>query len=110
MEEFVRGCIVVIPFPFSDLSSSKRRPALVIAELPYNDLLLCQITSKFKLDEFALPLSSKDFATGSLPSQSYVRCGKLFCASSSIVEKNVAQITASALSSIIETTIKLLRA
>ena len=31
MGKFVKGDIVVIPFPFSDLSGSKRRPALVIA-------------------------------------------------------------------------------
>ena len=46
MGKFVKGDIVVIPFPFSDLSSSKRRPALVLAGLKGNDIILCQITSK----------------------------------------------------------------
>ena len=46
MAKFVKGDIVVIPFPFSDLSQSKRRPALVIARLEGNDSILCQITSK----------------------------------------------------------------
>ena len=46
MAKFVKGDIVVIPFPFSDLSQSKRRPALVIARLEGNDAILCQITSK----------------------------------------------------------------
>ena len=45
MARFVRGDVVVLPFPFSDLSESKRRPALVITELLRNDIILCQITS-----------------------------------------------------------------
>jgi mRNA interferase MazF len=43
--KFIKGDVVVIPFPFSDLTQSKRRPALVIAELEGDDLILCQITS-----------------------------------------------------------------
>jgi len=41
----VKGDVVVVPFPFSDLSQAKRRPALVVAELEGDDLLLSQITS-----------------------------------------------------------------
>ena len=39
------GDVVIIPFPYSDLSQSKRRPALVLAEAGRGDFLLCQITS-----------------------------------------------------------------
>lgn len=45
MAKFVRGDVVVVPFPFSDLSQSKRRPALVITSLDGDGLILCQITS-----------------------------------------------------------------
>jgi mRNA interferase MazF len=45
MAAFVKGDRVVVPFPFSDLSNAKRRPALVIAKLTRNDLILCLITS-----------------------------------------------------------------
>jgi hypothetical protein len=43
---FVVGDVVIVPFPFSDLSESKRRPALVLAVLTGDDLILCQITSQ----------------------------------------------------------------
>lgn len=46
MARFVKGDVVVIPFPFSDLTQSKRRPAIVIAVLDGDDLILCQITSQ----------------------------------------------------------------
>jgi hypothetical protein len=38
---FIKGDVVVIPFPFSDLSQSKRRPALPIAPLEGDDAILC---------------------------------------------------------------------
>ena len=50
MAKFVIGDVVVVPFPFSDLSQSKRRPALVIAPIEGNDAILCQITSKTEKD------------------------------------------------------------
>ena len=46
MGEFVKGDIVVLPFPFSDLSANKRRPTLVLASLPGGDIVVCQITSQ----------------------------------------------------------------
>ena len=46
MEKFVKGDVVVVPFPFSDLTEAKRRPALVLAELDKDDRILCQITSQ----------------------------------------------------------------
>ncbi|MCK4733829.1 MAG: type II toxin-antitoxin system PemK/MazF family toxin, partial [Methanophagales archaeon] len=53
MERFVKGNVVVVPFPFSDLTQAKRRPALIIAELEGNDLILCQITSQSIRDRYA---------------------------------------------------------
>ncbi|MFA6084453.1 hypothetical protein [Mucilaginibacter sp.] len=50
MAKFIKGDVVVIPFPFSDLSGSKRRPALVLADLPGDDIILCQITSQQNAD------------------------------------------------------------
>jgi mRNA interferase MazF len=54
MERFVKGDVVVIPFPFSDLTGMKRRPALVISELDGDDLILVQITSQAKVDKYSI--------------------------------------------------------
>ena len=85
MARFIKGDIVVIPFPFSDLSGSKRRPAFVINTLPGNDILLCQITSKSNKDRYSISITSTDFTNGTLPVDSYIRPNKLFTADKSII-------------------------
>lgn len=54
MGSFVRGDVVVARFPYDDLSSSKRRPTLVVAALEGNRVLLSQITSKNITDKYAV--------------------------------------------------------
>jgi len=71
--KFVKGDVVVIPFPFSDLTESKRRPAFVIANLEGDDVILCQITSKIVQDMYSLPIDDSDFETGSLKQLSNIR-------------------------------------
>ena len=85
MAKFVKGEVVVIPFPFSDLSGSKRRPALVVADLAGDDILLCQITSQHSIDKYAIPLVAPDFLSGSLPVDSFIRAGRLFTADKNII-------------------------
>ena len=85
MERFVRGDVVVIPFPFSDLTQSKRRPALVLSVLPGNDLILCQITSQKVQDMYAVTLLNEDFESGSLNRISNIRPSRLFTADEDIV-------------------------
>ena len=78
MEKFMKGDVVVIPFPFSDLSSSKKRPALVLATLKGNDIVLCQITSEARFDEYSIELKENDFKKGKLNINSMIRPNKLF--------------------------------
>ena len=71
------GEIVVIPFPFSDLTQSKVRPALCLAVAGRGDYVLCQITSQPYGDPLALKIDDQDFASGGLHVESFVRPGKL---------------------------------
>jgi len=85
MGRFVKGDVVVVPFPFSDLSVSKRRPALVMATLDGDDVILCQITSQTVSDRYALALNRADFAAGSLSHASNARPNRIFTADSRII-------------------------
>lgn len=92
MAKFVKGDVVVIPFPFSDLTGSKRRPALVLADLPGDDILLCQITSQQTQDPFAIRLDNTDFSSGSLPTSSYIRPARIFTADKSIIVRRAGTV------------------
>jgi mRNA interferase MazF len=82
---FVKGDVVVLHFPFSDLTQTKRRPALVLATLSGDDIILCQITSQTKFDAYAIALSASDFDSGGLSQPSRIRPNRLFTADSGIV-------------------------
>lgn len=104
------GVVVLVRFPFSDLSSSKLRPALVIASAGGTDWILCQITSNPYGDPVAVALTVGSFAQGSLPRESFVRPAKLFTASESIVVRPVARLTESAHKTIVEAIVSVLGA
>jgi len=90
---FVKGDVVVIPFPFSDLSGNKRRPALVLADLPGDDIILCQITSQRSGDPFAIQLSASDFRIGTLPLTSYIRPSRIFTADKKMIIRTAGTIS-----------------
>lgn len=83
------GEVVLIPFPFSDLSQAKLRPAVCLAPAGRGDWVLCQITSNAYGDPAALPISAADFTDGGLRVASFARPGKLFTASSALIVRPV---------------------
>jgi len=85
MERFVKGDIVITPFPFSDLKSKIRRPALVVANLKGEDLILCQITSKNHPDPYQIILNKTDFSNGGLNIDSFIKPSILFTLRDSII-------------------------
>jgi mRNA interferase MazF len=102
MEKFVKGDIVVIPFPFSDLSGTKRRPALVLSDLQGDDIILCQITSQQTKDKYSLPIKNQDFILNKLPVLSNIRPNRIFTADKNIIIKKVASINRIAFNAVIE--------
>jgi mRNA interferase MazF len=88
------GSVILIPFPFSDLSQSKIRPALVLANAERGDWILCQITSKPYADRRAIRLDGADFVSGGLELTSYVRPGKIFTANEALTIENIGQLRA----------------
>jgi mRNA interferase MazF len=74
----VAGEVVVIPFPQTNLQPGKRRPALVVADLPGDDVILCQITSQARSDPLSISLTSADIERGQLAVDSFIRPNRLF--------------------------------
>jgi mRNA interferase MazF len=102
MVTFTVGSVVLIPFPFSDLSNSKLRPAVVIAEVDHGDWILCQVTSQTYSDPQAIKISDDSLQQGSLQRISYVRPGKLFTAHSSLIRRRVSQLKPEVLKQIVD--------
>lgn len=102
MESFVKGEVVVVTFPFSDLSRAKRRPALVIQDMKGDDLLLAQITSKRNYDDYSIELLDRHFESGSLKQASYVRPNKLFTCAKSLIVYKVGSISQQKIEEVIE--------
>ena len=102
MAALAAGSVILIPFPFSDLSQSKIRPALVLAEVGRGDWILCQITSKPYADPRAIQLDAKDFVSGDLELRSYVRPGKLFTANEALMMESVGRLRGDTFRTILE--------
>ena len=109
MERFVKGDVVVVPFPFSDLSNAKRRPALVVADLKGDDLILCQITSQQVRDDYAIELTEEDFQFGSLKKESNIRPNRIFTADKGIILYRVGRLREKKLEEVIAKIISILR-
>jgi mRNA interferase MazF len=103
------GAVVLVPFPFSDLSNSKLRPAFVVAEAGKNDWICAQITSNPYSDNAAIEIQDYDFKTGSLRRVSYVRPGKLFTASKIIFKRKVGMLKGRKVDEIKESIIKIIK-
>lgn len=109
MAALVKGDVVVVPFPFSDLTQAKRRPALVVATLTGNDLILCQITSQNVSDSYAIPMTNADFSSGGLNRNSNIRPNRLFTADQNIILYQVGQLNPKKLSEVIAKIIEILQ-
>lgn len=109
MAKFVKGDVVIVPFPFSDLTQAKRRPALVISVLEGDDFILCQITSQSVRDNYAISLEDSDFETGSLKQPSNIRPNRIFTADSHIVLYQIGTLKSYKVSEVIEKIIEIIR-
>ena len=85
MEKFIKGDVVILPFLFSNLKGSKRRPTLVLADLKGDDIILCQITSQPTKDNLSVPLLTSDFSSETLPVNSFIRPTRIFTADKNII-------------------------
>jgi mRNA interferase MazF len=101
--------IVMIPFPFSDLSASKLRPAVVLANAEKGDWTLCMVTSNPYTDAKAVKIVPRDFVWGELNRVSYVRPLKLFTAHESLMVRVVGQLRKESFDRILDAVVRSLR-
>lgn len=105
---YKKGVVVVVPFPFSDLSQTKRRPALVIKDLHGDDIILCQITSQPIKDGYEIQINTSDFESGTLNKTSNVRPNRLFTLDRNIIKKSVGDLKSQTMDRIINKLVEII--
>lgn len=91
-----QGEILIVPFPFSDLSSVKQRPVLVLSKDIDNksadDIVTCGITSNLKDSKYSVLIEDANLEQGQIPGKSRIKVDKLFTLDKNIVKKRLARI------------------
>src|SRR5213595_99315 len=109
---FSQGDVVLVPFPFTDLSATKQRPALVLSPERLNkirpDLVVAAITLQVPdaLDEDEILLSASELGATGLPKPSIIKLGKIFTIHQGLIRKKLGRVSDSTLQNILQ---KLLR-
>ncbi len=103
---YEQGEIVVVPFPFSDLSNIKQRPVLILSKDSNNknsdDIITCGITSNLKDIQYSVLIENGDLEMGNIPTKSRIKVDKLFTLDKKIIKKKVAKINKTTLSKVKE--------
>ena len=96
-----QGDIVLIPVPFTDLSSQRRRPVIVISNDTYNrkteDIVVVAMTSNPASVEYSFTIDSSDLKQGKLNRPGKIRVDKIYTLSQSIVFKTFGRVTTNVL-------------
>ncbi|RNI30929.1 type II toxin-antitoxin system PemK/MazF family toxin [Rufibacter immobilis] len=93
--KYNRGDIVWVHFPFTDLSESKKRPALIISNDNVNssgDYILMQITSKSRNSYLSLPIDNNAYSGAPLQLPSNLNLFKVFTANDSIIDSKLSSV------------------
>jgi mRNA interferase MazF len=96
-----QGDILLIPIPFTDLSSRKRRPVIVISNDIYNhktaDIVVVAMTSSPATSDYSFTITSSDLDRGKLNRPGRVRVDKIYTLSQSIVVKTFGRVNSNVL-------------
>ncbi len=92
-----QGDIVLVPVPFTDLSSQKRRPVVIISNDGYNrstaDIVVVAMTSNPEATDYSFRITTSDLTAGTLNRPGTVRVDKLYTLSQSIVVKAFGKVS-----------------
>ena len=92
-----QGDILLVPVPFTDLTSHKRRPVLVLSQKDYNmaaeDIIVAAITSVIDGKPYAVEFSNEDMESGTLQVKSCIRADKIYTLSQKLIVKRFGKVT-----------------
>lgn len=99
-----QGEIVLIPIPFTDLTSQKRRPVIIISNDVYHrktrDIVVVAMTSNPNPGDYTFTITSSELVQGTLNRPGQVRVDKIYTLSQSIIAKTFGQVNPNVLNKI----------
>lgn len=99
---FERGDLLLVPFPFTDLSASKRRPVLALTRPDgYGDFIALPVTSRPQ-PKHGLPIVTADLVHGELPAPSWIRVDRIVTLNASLVVKTVGRVSEDVVTAAVE--------
>ena len=87
------GDVVLTPFPFTDLSEIKIRPAVVLAGVGMQDWVLCEITSSSQVRDLYVAIGPGDMTTGKLKLRSWARPDRLTTLNDAVFERRLGRLS-----------------
>ena len=107
-----QGEILIIPVPFTDLTSQKKRPVLVLSNSNYNnktgDVVVAAITSNVEYKPYTVPLTNENLVSGALAVNSCIRADKIYTLSQNIIIKRFAKVTTDTIGAVKDKILKLI--
>lgn len=102
---YEQGDILLVPIPFSDLTSMKKRPVLVLSNNLYNkqaeDIIVAAITSNIRGINYEVLIDNENMIKGTLPRISCVRPDKIYTLSKEIIVKKYGRLSNSKIQDVI---------
>lgn len=90
---FNQGEVVLVPFPFSNLSGVKKRPVLILSKTKNNevfeDVIVCGITANLKKSPYSVLIDNHDLEKGGIPVKSRIKIDKLFTIEKNLIVKKL---------------------
>ena len=109
MTTYSKKDIILVPFPFSELTYAKKRPALILANIPTRDELICMMLTSTKNTDSLVDIAINNLAGTGLPKPTVARTSRLFTLKSSIVNKKIGKINDFEFNTIVDKLIQLLK-
>jgi len=94
-----RGKVVLVPFPFDDLSTAKVRPAVCLTDPigPHRHIILAFITSRIPVDlldtDLILDARQVDFVSTGLRASSTLRLHRLMTVTTALIQREMGELS-----------------
>ena len=102
MERLVKGDVIVVEFPFSNLKELKRRPALILKVPSGEDIIVNQITSSSHEKSVEIEVGINDLKQGNLKRKSFVRIDKIGSIEKSLIKYKIGSLKPEKFNEILE--------